>query len=312
MPNYPIAHGEVSRIAGQVDGVFLFITLMGLIFFIITQGFLIYFAVKYRRKKREEPAETPYITGNHWLEAIWIVIPSLVVLVIFFYGYAVFHDIRTPPPDAVEIQVTARQWLYQFTYPDGRSAINEVRVPVGKPVKFLMKSADVLHGFYLPDFRVKQDILPGSYTYLWVQPEKEGRYDIFCTQYCGTGHSTMRAMLIVMSPEEYEHWAKQEEKPKNLSLAKQGEELVEHSGCLGCHSLDGTAKIGPTLKGVFGRMVTLSDGKTVIANEDYLRESIVNPGAKVVKDFPPIMPTFQGVLKDDEITAVIAYLKTVK
>ncbi len=312
MPNYSITHGEVSRIAGQVDGVFLFITLMGLIFFIITQGFLIYFAVKYRRKKREEPSETPYITGNNWLEAIFIVIPSLVVLVIFFYGYAVFHDIRTPPADAVEIQVTARQWLYQFTYPDGRTAVNEVRVPMGKPVKFLMKSTDVLHGFYLPDFRVKQDILPGSYTYLWVQPEKEGRYDIFCTQYCGTGHSTMRAVLIVMSPEEYEHWAKQEEKPKNLSLAKQGEELVEHSGCLSCHSLDGTAKIGPTLKGVFGRRVTLSDGKTVVANEDYLRESLLNPGAKVVKGFPPIMPTFQGVLKEDEITAVIAYLKTVK
>jgi cytochrome c oxidase subunit II len=312
MPNFPIAHGEVSRIAGQVDGVFLFITLMGLIFFVITQGFLIYFAVKYRRKKREEPGETPYITGNHWLEAVWIVIPSLVVLVIFFYGYAVFHDIRTPPPNAVEIQVTARQWLYQFTYPDGRTAINEVRVPVGKPVKFLMKSADVLHGFYLPDFRVKQDILPGNYTYLWVQPEKEGRYDIFCTQYCGTGHSTMRAVLIVMSPEDYEHWAKQEEKPENLSLTKQGQEVVEHSGCLACHSLDGTAKIGPTLKGVFGRTVTLSDGKTVVANEDYLRESIVNPGAKIVKGFPPIMPTFQGVLKDDEITAVIAYLKTLK
>ena len=312
MPNYPIVHGEVSRIAGQVDGVFLFITLMGLIFFIITQGFLIYFAVKYRRKKREEPAETPYITGNHWLEAICIVIPSLVVLAIFFYGYAVFRDIRTPPPDAMEIQVTARQWLYQFTYPDGRTAVNEVRVPLGKPVKFLMKSTDVLHGFYLPDFRVKQDILPGSYTYLWVQPEQEGRFDIFCTQYCGTGHSTMRAVLIVMSPEEYEHWAKQEEKPKTLSLAKQGEELVEHSGCLGCHSLDGTNKVGPTLKGLFGRTVTLSDGKTVVAGEDYIRESLLNPGAKIVKGFPPIMPTFQGVLKDNEITVVIAYLKTVK
>jgi cytochrome c oxidase subunit II len=312
MPNYPISHGEVSRIAGQVDGVFLFITLMGLIFFIITQGFLIYFAVKYRRKKREEPAETPYITGNHWLEAVWIVIPSLVVLVIFFYGYSVYRDIRTPPPNAVEIQVTARQWLYQFTYPNGRTAINEVRVPVGKPVKFLMKSTDVLHGFYLPDFRVKQDILPGSYTYLWVQPEKEGRYDIYCTQYCGTGHSTMRAVLIVMNPEDYEHWAKAEEKPKTLSLAKQGEELVEHSGCLGCHSLDGTAKVGPTLKGVFGRTVALSDGKSVVASEDYLRESILNPGAKIVKGFPPIMPTFQGVLKDDEVNAIIAYLKTVK
>jgi cytochrome c oxidase subunit 2 len=312
MPNDPNTQGNVSLIAGQVDDVFLFITLMGLIFFVITQGFLIYFAVKYRRKKREEPGETPYITGNHWLEAIWIVIPSLVVLAIFIYGYVVYRDIRTPPPDAVEIQVTARQWLFQFTYPDGRSTVNEVRVEVGKPVKFLMTSTDVIHGFYLPDFRVKEDILPGSYTFLWVQPEKVGRYDVFCTEYCGTGHSVMRAALIVLSHEDYEQWSKQEEKPETLPLAKQGEELVEQSGCLACHSLDGSAKIGPTLKGLFGRTVTLADGKTVVANEDYLRESLLNPGAKIVKDFPPVMPTFKGVLKDEEITAVIAYIKTVK
>lgn len=312
MPNDLNSHGDVSLIAGQVDDVFLFITLMGLIFFVITQGFLIYFAVKYRRKKQEEPGETPYITGNHWLEAVWIVIPSLVVLAIFIYGYVVYRDIRTPPPDAVEIQVTARQWLFQFTYPDGRTAVNEVRVEVGKPVKFLMTSMDVLHGFYLPDFRVKEDILPGSYTFLWVQPEKAGRYDIFCTQYCGTGHSTMRAALIVLNHEDYEHWAKQEEKPGTLPLSKQGEELVEKSGCLACHSLDGSTKVGPSLKGLFGRTVTLADGKTVVANEDYLRESLLNPGAKIVKDFPPVMPTFQGILKDDEITAVIAYIKTLK
>jgi cytochrome c oxidase subunit 2 len=312
MPGIPSAHNEVSRIAGQVDDVFIFITLLGLFFFIITQGCLIYFAWKYRRKRRGEPAETPHITGSHLLETICVVIPSLAVLAIFLYGYLVYRDIRTPPPDAVEIQVTARQWLYQFTYPDGRTAVNEVRVPVGKPVKFLLKSADVLHGFYLPDFRVKQDILPGAYTYLWLQPEKEGRYDIFCTQYCGTGHSLMRAVMIVMSREEYEHWAKQEEKPETLSLTKKGEELMEHSGCLACHSLDGTPKVGPTLKGLYGRKVTLTDGKSVMADESYIRESILEPNAKVVRGFPPVMPTFQGILKDEDITAVIAYIKTVK
>jgi len=312
MPGFAFANNEVSRIAGQVDDVFIFITLLGLFFFIITQGCLIYFAWKYRRKRREEPVETPHITGSHLLETICVVIPSLVVLAIFIYGYLVYHDIRTPPPDAVEIQVTARQWLFLFTYSDGRTAVNEVRVPLGKPVKFLMKSADVIHGFYLPDFRVKMDILPGSYTYLWVQPEKEGRYDIFCTEYCGTGHSVMRAVMIVMSREDYEHWAKQDEKPETLSLTKKGEELVEHTGCLACHSLDGTPKVGPTLKGLYGKKVNLTDGKSVIADESYIRESILEPNAKLVQGFPPVMPTFQGVVKDEDITAIIAYIKTVK
>jgi len=302
----------VSRIAGEIDGVFLFITLTGLFFFLLTQGFLIYFALKYRRKKREEPEETPYITGNHWLEIFWVLVPSLAVLAIFLYGYWVYRDIRTPPPDALEINVTARQWLYQFTYPDGRKTLNEVRVPVGKPVKFLMKSADVLHGFYLPAFRVKQDVLPGSYTFLWLKPEKVGRYEIFCTQYCGTGHSTMRSVMVVMSHEEYEHWARQEEKPGTLPLTKKGEELVEHSGCLACHSLDGSEKVGPTFKGLFGHTVVLSDGKSIVADESYIRESIFDPNARIVKGFQPVMPAFKGILKDEDMPAIIAYMKTLK
>jgi cytochrome c oxidase subunit 2 len=312
MPGFAATNNTVSGVAAQVDGVFLFITLVGLFFFVLTQGFLIYFALRYRRKKREEPAETPYITGSHWLETLWVVIPSLVVLAIFIYGYLVYRTIRTPPADAVEIQVTARQWLYQFTYPDGRTAVNEVRVEVGRPVKFLMKSADVIHGLYLPDFRVKMDILPGSYTYLWVQPEQVGKYEIYCTEYCGTGHSVMRAVMIVMNHEDYGRWVKQEEKPETLSLTKKGEKLTENSGCLACHSLDGTARVGPTLKGLFGKKVALADGKSVVADETYIRESILEPNAKLVQGFPPVMPTFQGVLKDEDITAIIAYIKTVK
>ncbi|HEX2769929.1 MAG TPA: cytochrome c oxidase subunit II, partial [Geobacteraceae bacterium] len=207
---------RVGRLAEEVDGVFLFIFLVGLFFFIITQGALIYFAVRYRRRKGEEEAVTPYITGNRTLEIVWVVVPSLLLLAIFIYGYLVFRDIRTPPPGAAEINVTARQWLFVFKYPDGRQTVNEVRAPVGKPVRFLMTSTDVIHGFYLPEFRVKQDILPGRYTDLWVQPEKTGRFDIFCTQYCGTGHSTMRAVMIVMNPEDYEHWSGAEEKPATL------------------------------------------------------------------------------------------------
>ena len=303
---------EAGRLAREVDGVFLFIFLVALFFFIITQGALIYFAVRYRRKSEGEEADTPYITGNRALEIVWVVIPSILLLAIFAYGYVVFRDIRTPPSGATEINVTARQWLFAFNYPDGRSEINQVHLQVGKAVKFIMTSPDVIHGFYLPEFRLKQDILPGSYNYLWVQPDRPGRFDIFCTQYCGTGHSTMRAVMVVLSAEDYEHWRGAEEKPVGLPPVKKGEEAVEHSGCLACHSLDGTVKVGPTFKGLFGSTVLLSNGKSVVADENYLRESIVDPNAMIVKGFQPVMPSYKGILKDDDIAAIIAYLKALK
>jgi cytochrome c oxidase subunit II len=308
----PFMAEQSGRLAREVDGAFLFIFLVGLFFFVVTQGALIWFAIRYRRREKEESVETPYITGNRTLEIVWVVVPSLLLLAIFVYGYLVFRDIRTPPPGASEINVTAKQWLYLFKHPDGRSEINEVHVPVGKAVKFIMTSPDVIHGFYLPEFRVKQDIVPASYNYLWVEPDRPGRFDIYCTQYCGTGHSTMRAVMIVMSPEDYEHWSSAEEKPGSLSLVKRGEESVEHTGCLACHSLDGSAKIGPTLKGLFSSTVQLADGKSVVADENYVRESIIDPGAKIVKGFQPVMPSYMGIVKDEDITAIIAYLKTLK
>jgi cytochrome c oxidase subunit II len=303
---------QAGQLAEKVDAAFLFIFLVGLFFFIVTQGALIWFAIRYRRREKDQESETPYITGNRTLEIVWVAVPSILLLAIFFYGYLVFRDIRTPPPGAAEINVTAKQWLYVFKHPDGRSELNEVHVPVGKAVKFIMTSPDVIHGFYLPEFRVKQDIVPGSYNYLWVAPDRPGRFDIYCTQYCGTGHSTMRAVMVAMTPEDYEHWSGAEEKPEALSPVKRGEEAVEHSGCLACHSLDGTAKIGPTFKGLFGRTVALADGKSVDADENYVRESIVDPTAKIVKGFQPVMPSYKGIVKDDDITAIIAYLKTLK
>jgi len=304
---------RVGRLAEEVDGVFLFIFLVGLFFFIITQGALIYFAIRYRRRKGEEEAATPYITGNRTLEIVWVVVPSLLLLAIFIYGYLVFRDIRTPPPGAAEINVTARQWLFVFKYPDGRQTVNEVRTPVGKPVRFLMTSADVIHGFYLPEFRVKQDILPGRYTDLWVQPVKTGRYDIYCTQYCGTGHSTMRAVMIVMNEQEYREWsAGKEEKGENEPLWEKGKELAEKSGCMACHSADGSGKIGPTWKGLFGSTVTFTDGTSGRADEQYVRDYIFTPNVKIIKGYQPVMPSYKGMLKDDEITAVIVYIKTLK
>lgn len=302
-----------SRSAVRIDAVFLFITVVSLFFFFLVEGLLIYFAVKYRRKKGSGDAATSDVTSNVLLEALWILIPSLVVLAFFAYGYVVYRDVTTPAPGAGDIHVVARQFFYEFRYPDGRKEINELRVPAGKPVRLVMTSKDVIHGFFLPDFRIKQDIVPGRYTTLYLQPDREGTYDIFCTQYCGVGHSTMRAKLVVMPPGEYAKWAAAGTGPGPvLSLADRGKLLLEKSGCLGCHSTDGTAKIGPTFKGLYGSEVLLEGGGKAVADEEYIRESIFDPAAKIVKGYPDIMPTFKGALSGDDVPAIAAYIKTLK
>lgn len=312
MTPIPAFADQAARTTGQVDAVFLFIVAIGLFFFFLTQGFLIYFAVKYRRRKGEPEEETPQITSNSILEFIWVVIPSLLVLAIFVVGWWVFRDMGRPIRGAMEIRVTARQWLWEFQYPDGRKLVNELRIPVGKPVRLLMTSADVIHSLYIPDYRVKQDVLPGSYTSLWLEPLKAGQFVIHCAEYCGVGHSTMDAALIVMPAAEYEAWVAAKVKKPEEAPEHRGEELVEKSGCLACHSLDGSRKVGPSFKEIFGRRTELADGTTVTVDENYLRESLVDPNAKVVKGFPPVMPTFKGTFSDEDLAGIIAYLKTLK
>jgi cytochrome c oxidase subunit 2 len=305
------ALGEAaSRTTGEVDALFLFITVVSLFFFLLVEGLLIYFAIKYRRRKGAEAAETPDIRGNFLLETVWILIPTIVVASFFYYGYIVFRDIRTPSPGATDIHVVGRQWLFEFRYPDGSLSINELRVPAGGPVKLILSSDDVIHSFYIPEYRLKQDMVPGQYTTLYLHPDKEGTYPILCAEYCGVGHSTMRADLIVMEPGAYAAWRETQAAPSSLSLAEQGKALVEKSGCLGCHALEGKEKIGPNLGGIFDRKVLLADGTTVTADEEYLRESIYDPKAKVVKGYPAVMPTFKGSLSPDDVGAIIAYLKS--
>ena len=285
-----LAFGAASGQAGRVDALFVMIAVIGGFFFFLTQGMLIYFAVKYRRRVPGRDNDTPAITGSPLLEFLWILIPSLVVVVIFYYGWRVYTDQRIPVAGATEVHVNARQWMYEIKYPDGRTAINEIRVPADKPVKFILSAADVLHGFYLPDFRVKMDMIPGRVTTLWVQPERPGSYQIFCTVYCGTGHSNMLAQLIVMPPAEYAEWVAHGE--------GEGEE--------------GKEKIGPNFRGLYGSKVTLEDGKSVTADEEFLRESIEDPGAKIVKGYPNVMPTFKATLPREDTDAVVEYLKTLK
>jgi len=312
-----LAFGAASSQAGRVDTVFLVILVIGVFFFFLTQGILIYFAVKYRRRLPDRDNETPAITGNPLLEFLWILIPSLVVVAIFYYGWRVYNDQRISAAGATEVYVNARQWLYEVKYPDGRTAINEIRVPAGNPVKFILSASDVIHGFYLPDFRVKMDMVPGRVTTLLVQPDRPGSYQIYCTVYCGTGHSNMLARLIVMPPLEYTEWVEHGgreagEASEHEPLAVRGERVAKNAGCLNCHAVGEAVKVGPGWKGLFGSNVLLEGGKTVTADEEYLRESIVDPGAKVVKGFPNVMPTYKTTLSKEDIDAVVAYLKTLK
>jgi cytochrome c oxidase subunit 2 len=221
---------------------------------------------------------------------------------------------RTPPQDSLEITVIGRQWLWQFKYNSGRTTLNELYVPEGRPVKLVMRSEDVLHSFYVPAFRVKQDLVGGMYTDLWFTAIKIGTYQIFCAEYCGTGHSAMLGKVIVMNPQEYQKWERGEEEKAVASLppAETGKQLYTQRGCNACHSVDGSKLVGPSWKGIYGHEVELQDGTKVIADENYLRESILEPQAQMVKGYTPVMPSFKGVISENEVSDIIAYIKTLK
>lgn len=304
-----------SNLASKVDGVLWVITLMSLVFFILITVLLVYFAIKYRRRSEDE--ETPYITGSEPLEIIWTVIPSVLLILLFIYGFVVFKEMKTPPKDALEVTVTGKQWLWTFEYYNGKKTLNELYVQQNRPVRLVMKADDVLHSFFVPGFRVKQDLVPGRFTQLWFTPTKIGTFDIFCAEYCGTGHSAMLGKVIVMSPEAYNIWEKgvpAEEGGAVASLppAERGEKIYKEKGCNACHSVDGTVLVGPSFQGLVGHDVELQDGGTVTADENYIRQSILEPQSQIVKGFQPVMPSFKGILSDDDITALIAYMKTLK
>ena len=304
-----------SNLAGKVDGVLLTITLLSLFFFVLITVILIVFAIKYRRKRDDE--ETPYITGSEPLEIIWTVIPSILLIALFVYGFVVYKEMRTPPADSVDITVTGKQWLWTFDYYNGKKTLNELYVEQNWPVRLVMMSDDVLHSFFVPGFRVKQDVLPGRYVQLWFTPTKIGTFDIFCAEYCGTGHSVMLGKVNVLSPEAYDIWenglpGEGGGAVASLPPAELGEKIYKEKGCNACHSLDGSTLVGPSFKGVFGHTVELADGSKVEADENYLRQSVLEPQSQVVKGFQPVMPSFKGILSDEEVTAVIAYIKTLK
>jgi cytochrome c oxidase subunit 2 len=278
-------------------------------FFVLVMAFMVYFAIAYRRR----PGRTAEKTATHSnaLEITWTVIPLIIVAYIFYAGFDAYMHMKTGPQNAYEILVKARKWDWFFTYPNGH-VDSDLHVPVNEPIKLIMSSDDVIHSLSIPSFRVKMDCVPGRYTYAWFQGTQPGTYGLYCTEYCGDSHYDMLANVVVHEPGGFSAWLEDAANfYKNLPPAEAGKVLFTRR-CNQCHSDDGTAKTGPTIKGIFGDAHKLRDGSSVEVNEDYIRESIMDPQAKIVEGYPPAMPTFKGVLNDDEITYLIEYIKTLE
>lgn len=304
---------QASTVAPDVDGLFDFILWLSVFFFVLILGLTVWFVVRYRRRSAEQPAEGQ-LEHSRKLEITWTLIPTVLIIAIFVWGFRVFLDQNMPPANAYEIQVRAEKWRWNFIYPDGTQTLNELHVPVGRPVKLVMSSTDVLHSFFVPAFRVKQDVIPNRYSTVWFEATTPGTQVIFCTEYCGTGHSDMVASVIAHPPEEFQKLLEAgfESGGEGRDPVAWGEDLFTKKTCNACHSVDGSPKVGPTMKGLFGKEEKLADGSTVKVDENYLRESMMDPNAKVVQGFAPAMPSFQGQLSDAQVDALIAYIKSLK
>jgi cytochrome c oxidase subunit 2 len=313
------------HMSNPADDTFFFILGISLTLLALNTGVMLYFVFRYSRKRHPQAEE---VKENVPLEILWTVIPTILVLAIFFVGWKGFQYMRTVPPDAMPVKVTARQWSWLFEYENGKQD-SVLRVPVRKPMKLLITSADVLHSLYIPAYRIKEDCVPGRQTYLWFLPDEVGSYDLFCTEYCGVGHSAMITKVEVKTEKDFDEWYKREaraakapEQPVMKAEEKKREvarldvaALLEVKGCLACHTTDGTPKIGPTFKGVFGKKeIVVRDGKEreITVDEAFIRQTLLQPELDRVKGFPPIMPSQKGLLTDEEIKAIVEYIKTLK
>jgi cytochrome c oxidase subunit 2 len=300
-----------STHASDVDGLFMFIIYLTIFFFLFNGALALYAARRWRRRSAADV--TPHTTHNTRLELLWSIIPLLVVMMIFFWGFKGYVSAAIAPNDAIEIVVTAKKWVWQFEYPDGTRTLNELHVPLNQPVKLVMHSEDVIHSFYVPSFRLKRDVIPGRYTELWFTATEPGAQQVQCAEYCGKGHSDMSATIHVDTQEQYETFLREgDEQVRQMPLKELGRLVYENKGCATCHSLDGTRGQGPSWKGIYGQVHQFTDGKSALVDDNYIRESILYPQAKIVLGYEPIMPTFQGLLREREITGVIEYIKSLK
>lgn len=305
MPLYP---DQASNFAPQVDALMVFITAICVFFSVAITIAIVYFFFKFHRKKAHEIGVG--IHGDMRLEAAWIVVPLLLSLCMFAWGAAVYVNYRVAPKDTLDIYVVGKQWMWKLQQPNGLREINELHVPVGRDVRLILASEDVIHDFFVPAFRVKMDVVPGHYNTMWFRPTKPGRYHFFCSQYCGTNHAVMGGWVTVMEPSEYAAWLSGSAGTE-LSPVATGAKLFTEKACVTCHLSDGTGR-APSLNGVYGANVLLSDGSIVTADDAYIRESILQPAAKIVARYPPVMPTFQGQLTEEQILDLTAYIKSLQ
>lgn len=295
-----------SKIAESVDTLYAFLIWASFISCILVIGGMVYFAMKYRR--RSENDKTPYISHNTFLEFLWSFIPFVIFMVVFAWGWLVFHDMRTIPEKGLEVNVVGQKWYWDFLYKSGRKTSGEFTVPVNTPVKLIMRSNDVIHSFFIPGFRVKQDVVPGRYTAMWFEATKPGNYQVFCTEFCGDGHAAMLAKLNVLPQAQFEEWL-QNDPYKGLSLVEIGQRVFEGK-CVACHNTNTEKKVGPGFAGLFGSQRKFQDGSSAAADENYIRSSMLNPNEQVVEGYPAgVMPIFQGQMSEQEMTAVIDYIK---
>jgi cytochrome c oxidase subunit 2 len=304
MPLFP---ERASTMAGRVDALYFFLIGLSTFFSLLIAGLIVFYAVKYRRRRADEIGAD--IHGSLILEVAWSGIPLLITMVIFVWGASVFFAMARPPDEVLNIYAVGKQWMWKFQHLDGQREINELHVPVGRAVKMIMTSEDVIHDFFVPAFRVKADVLPGRYTSVWFEPTKPGRYHLFCAEYCGTKHSGMIGSVVVMEPSEYQTWLSGGV-PEG-SLASTGAKLFADLACNTCHRPDAQGR-GPVLEGLFGKTVALQSVETVTVDEAYVRESILTPAAKITGGFQPIMPTFQGLVTEEQLLALVEYVKSLK
>ncbi|HEY0322727.1 MAG TPA: cytochrome c oxidase subunit II [Pyrinomonadaceae bacterium] len=303
--DFPLFPDQGSTVAGGVDALFFFITAVSVFFSVLIVAVIFYFFIKYRRRSPDEMPRP--IEGSTKLELTWTIVPLGIAMVMFLGGAYVYFTMARPPRDTMDIYVVGKQWMWKIQHPEGNREINELHVPVNTSIRLTMTTEDVIHSFYIPDFRIKQDVVPGRYTTLWFKATKPGKYHLFCAEYCGTNHSGMIGTIYVMEPSEYEAWLSGGN--AEGSLASQGQKLFQDLACNTCHRSDAQGR-GPVLDGLFGKSVQLQGGQTLIADEAYLRESILNPRAKTVAGFEPIMPTFQGQVSEEQLLQLIAYIKS--
>lgn len=305
--NLPFFPENASTIAGRVDALYFFLVAVSAFFALLIAFLVIVYAIKYRRRSEDE-IPMPY-TGSLALELTWTVIPLLIAMGMFAWGASVYFSISRPPAGALDIYLVGKRWMWKFQHVSGQREINELHVPVGRAVRLTMASEDVIHSFFVPAFRVKNDVVPGRYRTTWFEATKTGEYHLFCAEYCGTKHAAMGGRIVVMEPAAYQAWLSGG--ATSGSMAELGEKLFIELACNTCHKPDETGR-GPSLAGIFGAQVKLQNGEVVQVDDTYLRESILHPTAKITSGYQPIMPTYEGQISEEGLLQLIAHIKSMK